>query len=161
MIDTFACICNYTAVSAKPKPEDLEDMVAGCLMNRARLVSRYVTGIYEDELRTLGLRGSQLNVLAAIAYMGSVRRSDLAKVLHIDISTLTRNLRVMETNEWIAPIADRSDGRGAPIRVTKAGNDLLARATPLWRTAQRRTSDILGRDGRMALVSLSKRVSVA
>ena len=114
-------------------------------MNRARLVSRYVTGVYEAELRTLGLRGSQLNLLAAIAYMGAVRRSDLAKVMHIDISTLTRNLRVMETNEWIAPVVDRSDGRGAPIRITKSGKDLLARATPLWRTAQRRISaELLG-----------------
>ena len=124
-------------------------------MNRARLLSRHLTGIYEDELRTLGLRGSQLNLLAAIAYAGPVRRSDLAKAMHIDISTLTRNLRVMETNDWVAPVADSSDGRGAPIGITKAGKDLLARATPLWRIAQRRASELLGNDGRTALVSVS------
>jgi DNA-binding MarR family transcriptional regulator len=149
------CICNNIPVSTKLKPVDLEDMVSECLMNRARLLSRHLTAIYEDELRTLGLRGSQLNVLAAIAYVGPVRRSDLAKAMHIDISTLTRNLRVMETNDWIAPVADRSDGRGAPIRITKAGQDLLARAMPLWRTAQRRTSELLGSEGRAALVSLN------
>ncbi len=148
-------------MSAKLKPDDLQDMVSGCLMNRARLVSRHLTGIYEDELRTLGLRGSQLNVLAAIAYMGPVRRSDLAKAIVIDISTLTRNLRVMESNDWIAPVADRSDGRGAPIAITKAGKDLLARAMPLWRTAQRRASESLGNEGRTALVNLSDGVWVA
>jgi DNA-binding MarR family transcriptional regulator len=148
-------------VSTNPTAKDYEDMVSGCLMNRARLVSRYVTGIYEDELRTLGLRGSQLNLLAAIAYAGPVRRSDLARAMHIDISTLTRNLRVMETNAWIAPVADRSDGRGTPIRITKAGKDLLARAIPLWRTAQLRTSEILGSEGRKALLSLSDGVWAA
>ena len=140
---------------------DLDEMVSDCLMNRARIVSRYVTNVYEDELRVLGLRGSQLNLLAAIAYMGAVRRSDLAREMHIDISTLTRNLRVMETNGWIAPVADRSDRRGAPLRITGGGEKLLARATPLWRTAQRRMAELLGRDGRMALINLSDGVRAA
>ena len=96
-----------------------------------------------------------MNLLAAIAYAGPVRRTDLAKTMHIDISTLTRNLSVMETNDWIAPVADRSDGRGAPIRITKAGKALLARAMPLWKNAQRRASELLGNDGRTALISVS------
>ena len=127
-------------------------------MNRARLLSRYVTSIYEDELRTIGLRGSQLNLLAAIAYMGPVRRTDLARVMHIDISTLTRNLRVMEGNRWIAPVADRSDRRGAPLCITKPGKDLLAKAIPLWHTAQLRIAEILGPHGRAALVTLSDQI---
>jgi DNA-binding MarR family transcriptional regulator len=136
-----------------------EDIGRSCLNMRARIVSRVVTGIYDEELRPLGIQASQLNLLVAVAGMGPVRRTDVGRYMHLDASTITRNLRVMETNGWIEEIADPSDGRGGPIRITRRGEALLARAAPAWRSAQRKASKHLGKNGKAALMQLSAAIT--
>jgi DNA-binding MarR family transcriptional regulator len=130
-------------------------MGRSCLNMRARIASRVVTGIYDDALRPVGIAASQLNVLVAVAAMGPTRRTDVGRYLHLDASTLTRNLRVMQTNGWIEEIAEASDGRGSPIRITTRGAALIAKAAPAWRSAQRRAANHLGTDGTAALLQLA------
>ncbi len=132
-----------------------EEMVEGCLMSRARMVARDLTSIYDEELRPFGLQASQLILLASIAYMGPVRRSDVGKKLHLDPSTLTRNLRVMEQNGWIVEAQTGADGRGWPVRVSRSGMTLLTEALPAWRRAQRSASRLLGNDGKTTLMKLT------
>ncbi len=136
-----------------------EEIGESCLNSRARVLSRVVTSIYDDELRDVGIKASQLNLLVAIATAGSVRRTDVGRYLHLDSSTLTRNLRVMETNGWIEEAADDSDGRGRPVRITAIGERVLTNAAPAWRIAQRRTSKLLGIEGRSSLVRLVDGIS--
>jgi DNA-binding MarR family transcriptional regulator len=132
------------------------EMAQECLNMRARLVSRVVSGIFDDALREIGVKSSQLDILAAIASTAPVRRTDIGRYMHLDASTLTRNLRVMETNGWIEDVPEAADGRGAPVRLTDDGENLLERALPAWREAQRAATQTLGREGRAALVSVSK-----
>ena len=74
-------------------------------------------GIYDHELRPFGLKATQLNLLVAVAKVGPVRRIDIGKRLHLDPSTLTRNLKIMLTNGWIKEIMDGEDGRGLPYKL--------------------------------------------
>lgn len=134
--------------------EALDSLAETCLMIRARFVSRAITSIYEDELRPIGLKGSQLSLLASIALAGAISRVELGRMMHLDASTLTRNLRVMETNGWVETVA-AGDGRGRPIRVTKKGDTLLLAAMPAWKRSQRKAVDLLGNDGRTALLRLA------
>ncbi len=119
-----------------------------------------VTSVYEDALRPFGIKGSQLNLLAAIAYAGIVRRTEIGKTLHLDISTLTRNLRVMEANGWIENVPDENDGRGSPLRITAKGSALIERVAPAWKAAQRRASRLLGTEAKAALMNLSSDLPV-
>jgi DNA-binding MarR family transcriptional regulator len=146
-------------VSSSAASRLAQEMGRSCLNMRARLVSRVITGIYDDELRPFGIKASQLNVLVTVAVMGPVRRTDVGRYMHLDASTLTRNLRVMETNGWIEEAADSSDGRGAPVRITAAGEALVAKAAPAWRNAQRRVSRLLGADGKTALMEMAARMA--
>jgi len=130
-------------------------MVEGCLMSRARMIARDLTSLYDEELRPLGVQASQLILLASIAYMGPIRRSEVGKTLHLDTSTLTRNLRVMEQNGWIEEACTGADGRGRPVRVSENGLKLLAQAFPAWRRAQRYASRLLGGDGKATLMKLT------
>ena len=133
----------------------VEEMVRGCLMLRSRMVARDLTVIYDEELRSAGVQASQLVVLAAIAYMGPVRRGEVSRMLHLDMSTVTRNLRVMEQNGWIEEVFSGADGRGRPVRLSGSGLKLLAQAFPGWRRAQRRAMRSLGDDGKATLMKLT------
>ena len=133
----------------------VEEMAVGCLMSRSRMVARDLTSMYDEELRSFGIQSSQLIVLAAIAYMGPVRRGEVGKTLHLDMSTVTRNVRVMEQNGWIEESHTGADGRGRPVRVSGSGLKLLAQAFPGWRRAQRRAMRSLGDDGKATLMKLT------
>ena len=126
-----------------------------CLLSRTRILNRVVTGIYDDELRSFGLKATQLNLLVAVARVGPVRRIDIGKRLHLDPSTLTRNLKIMLTNGWIEEIIDGEDGRGSPLQVTTKGRDLLHQIVPSWRKAQDRTQKLIGDNGATLLRKLA------
>jgi DNA-binding MarR family transcriptional regulator len=126
-----------------------------CLLSRARILNRVLTNIYDDELRGFGLKATQLNLLVVVARIGPVRRIDIGKRLHLDPSTLTRNLKIMLTNGWIEEIIDGEDGRGSPLQVTAKGRDLLHQIVPSWRKAQDRTQRLIGDNGATLLRKLA------
>lgn len=136
--------------------KDIVDRIAGeCLLRRARLLDRVLMGIYDHELRPFGLKATQLSLLVAVAKMGPVRRIDMGKRLHLEPSTLTRNLKIMLTNGWIQEIADGEDGRGLPIQITVQGRDLLNQIGPSWQKAQKRTQKRIGVAGATLLRKLT------
>ncbi|MDD5277182.1 MAG: MarR family winged helix-turn-helix transcriptional regulator [Methylovulum sp.] len=131
------------------------DQVAGeCLLGRARKLNRMLTRIYDDQLRPFGLKASQLNLLVVVAKIGPIRRIDIGKRLHLDPSTLTRNLKIMLTNGWVEEIVSGEDGRGLPLSVTAKGRDLLNQIGPSWRKAQHRAQQLIGDEGAAFLLGL-------
>ena len=60
------------------------DMASDCLMGRARLLTRVLTGMYDDELRPFGLKATQLNLLVVVAQLGPVRRIEIGRMIHLD-----------------------------------------------------------------------------
>lgn|SRR3989344_8223772 len=141
------------------KPNNITDQIAGeCLMGRIRMITRVLTGIYEEELRPFGLKASQLNLLVVVAKAGPVRRIDIGKMLNLDPSTLTRNLRVMLAQGWIEERRGGDDGRGDPLRITVKGQHLLERIGPAWRKAQARTRRLLGEHGETIVRKLSDKL---
>jgi DNA-binding MarR family transcriptional regulator len=138
-----------------------EQITTTCLMGRTRYLSRVLTAIYDEEVRPFGVQATQVTLLATVAAHGPVRRSDLGRWLHFDSSTLTRNLRVMLANEWLQEVLDGKDGRGMPLQVTEAGADLLRALGPAWHRAQGRALQLVGDDGRTAVIGLFDKVQVA
>jgi DNA-binding MarR family transcriptional regulator len=105
-----------------------------------------MTRMYDAALRPLGLTAAQLNLLAAIQNLEPAPSGEVAEVLSMEISTLSRNVRLMERQGWIA--IERADrGNGRILNVTKAGERKLAEATPAWRQAQKQARKMLGDDG--------------
>lgn len=133
----------------------IDQIACECLLAPVRKLSRVLTGIYDDELRPFGLKATQLNLLVVVARRGPIRRIDIGTRLHLDPSTLTRNLKVMLTNGWIKEIADGEDGRGFPVQVTAQGRDLLNQIGPSWRKAQNRTQELIGDNGATLLRKLA------
>lgn len=121
------------------------DRIAGeCIAGRLRMLNRVVTNIYDDALRPFDLKVSQMSILVAAAKMGTVRPTDVGEVLHLDPSTLSRNLFRMEARGWLEIVTDDEDGRSQPIRITTQGRKLLIQAAPAWEAAQAKVKKLIG-----------------
>ena len=114
-----------------------------CMCGSFRRAARALTQSYEQALRPLGLRTTQLTILQVLSRAGEVSQGQLAEMLAMDSTSLTRTVAVMRRQGWIAerPGGDR---RQRWLRLAKAGETQLKRALPVWERAQ---SDLRRRMG--------------
>ena len=101
-----------------------------CIAVRMRLLNRVITGVYDDALRPLGLKTSQLNILVATAYLGLARPAEICRRLKMDLSTLSRNVERMRARGWIEVHEDEKDARAHPFRVSGKGPPALGESVP-------------------------------
>jgi DNA-binding MarR family transcriptional regulator len=136
-----------------------EDVIAeinsGCVLMRARLISRVLTAIYDEALRPFGVGSPQFVLLAIIFGIQPATRAEIGRHHHQDRSTLTRNLKILLSERWVEEVEDDGNGRGRPIVLTKAGRDLLVRGAPTWRAAQAQAKAILGEHGMTAITDIA------
>jgi DNA-binding MarR family transcriptional regulator len=134
---------------------DAAEVIRGCIATRLRLASRVITKVYDDALRPCGLKVSQLALLVVAEDRGLIRQSEVGAELQLDDSTLSRNLRLMRANGWLAEVP-ADDARVHSYRLTEAGRALLAKAIPAWRGAQREARRLLGEAGVRALFGFAR-----
>ena len=129
----------------RPSPA-IDAIARTCIAVRLRLLNRVVTNLYDDALRPLGLKVSQLNILVVTAKLGLARPAKVCDLLQLDTSTLSRNVERMRVRGWLE-VVPGEDARTQPFRLTAQGVKLLERAVPAWEQAQRQARDLLGDDG--------------
>lgn len=122
----------------------IDKVASECVAVRLRMVNRVVTKMYDDALRSLDLKVSQMNILVAAAKMGTARPVEVCEYLHLDVSTLSRNVERMKVRGWLEVVPDDNDGRSQPFRLTPRGRKLLEKAIPAWSEAQQQVSILLG-----------------
>ena len=116
---------------------------AMCTSLNLRKAARTVTQFYDDALRDSGLKSTQFSLLAAASLAGAAPISRLAEEMAMDRTTLTRNLKPLETGGLLRIVAG-ADRRVRNVTVTPEGQALLEKAAPMWRDAQTRMIDKLG-----------------
>ncbi|BAO83842.1 transcriptional regulators [Serpentinimonas maccroryi] len=121
----------------------IEEIAASCVAKQLRLLNRVVTNIYDDALRPLDLKVSQMNILVAAAMMGTARPVEVCEHLHLDVSTLSRNVERMKARGWLEVVPEE-DGRSQPFRLTSQGRELLDKAIPAWSEAQQQVRRVVG-----------------
>ena len=142
---------------ATKKTSSIDTIAGECIAVRLRMLNRAITNIYDEALRPLGLKVSQMNLLVAAGKLGVARPAEVCEKLHLDVSTLSRNVERMKARGWLE-VVDDEDGRAQPFQLTAEGKRLLDRAIPKWRTAQRQAKDILGEDGARMLAKATRRI---
>jgi DNA-binding MarR family transcriptional regulator len=125
-----------------------------CIAVRLRILTRRVTSIYNRELRPHGLTIGQMNILVMAFRRAPVTQQDLGRALHLEKSTLSRDLARMCAQGWVSK-ARGDDERATILRVTTTGQRLLEKAFPAWREAQRKTRPLLGERGVASLRRLA------
>jgi DNA-binding MarR family transcriptional regulator len=133
-------------IPEKPVNDSTSKSFASCTCLQIRKVSRAVTQFYDWRLKPAGLRTTQFSILAALHGAGRITRTELARRLAMDHSTLTRNLAPLGRAGLVETVPGR-DRRTRTVRLTAKGRKKLARATPLWEEAQAHMTQGLGEPG--------------
>jgi DNA-binding MarR family transcriptional regulator len=124
----------------------VDTIARNCIAVRLRLLNRVVTNLYDDALRPLGLKVSQLNILVVTAKLGLAQPAKVCDILRLDTSTLSRNVERMRAKGWLE-VVPGEDARTQPFRLTTQGRRLLERAVPAWEQAQEQAGELLGDEG--------------
>jgi DNA-binding MarR family transcriptional regulator len=143
----------------KPTNTSIDTIARTCIAVRLRLLNRVVTNLYDDALRPLGLKVSQLNILIATAKLGLARPAQVCEILQLDVSTLSRNVERMRAHGWLEVVPEE-DARTQPFRLTAQGRRLIEKAVPAWEKAQRQAEELLGEDGVALLARTVPRLGV-
>lgn len=106
-----------------------------CAGFNLRRAARAVTQHFDHALAPSGLRTTQFTLLAALALCGPVTTNELARILVMDRTTLTRNVRILREAGWVETGPGRG-GRELRFELSAAGRETLAAAIPIWRDAQ-------------------------
>ncbi len=137
--------------NAKKTTRIAQGIAAECVGVRVRILNRTMTRIYDDLLRPHGIKFSQMNILTVIAMEGSVQPVEVVRILSIEKSTLSRNVRLMEANGWIERLPGDT-GNSQLLRITPQGRQLYEKAAPAWRRAQKPATALLGERTTAALL---------
>ncbi|HEX8394362.1 MAG TPA: MarR family winged helix-turn-helix transcriptional regulator [Longimicrobium sp.] len=138
-------------------------MTADCLCFRARRVSRALTRMYDDALRPLGIQATQLTLLNAVAMFGEqgATMARLAEILVMDATTLSRNLKPLETANLLFLTRLHTDRRVRIVLLTQEGERRVAAALPLWTEAHARIVAALGEEDALQLRDRFDRATAA
>jgi len=108
-----------------------------------RRAARLVTQFYDDALRPSGLRATQFTLLQALSLAPRISHKELARLLGIDSTTLTRTLSRLRRRGWLRA-GTGADRRELRLVLTPAGQREYKRILPYWQSAQSQLRRALG-----------------
>jgi DNA-binding MarR family transcriptional regulator len=140
------------------EPKELaRAMVNECIAVRVRLLSRVVTNLYNDALRPLGVKANQVTILVLLISSEKLSPGDVGQTLHMEKSTVSRNIERMRAKGWIEK--QRGDGDSSHfLVVTREGMDLLTAVHAKWLEAQKQARSLLGAAGVERIAELTRRL---
>ena len=107
-----------------------------CSAWNARAAARRITRFFDQRLAPAGFGVAQLGLMAEIALTTDDSFGALALRMGLDQSTLSRNLRVLESDQLVEIATAERDLRRRAVWLTEKGVRKLEAALPLWRAAQ-------------------------
>lgn len=125
----------------------------GCSNFKLRQLLRRVAQHYDLEMAKAGLKTTQYSLLSHVLKQGPVRPADLAQLMTMDASTLTRNLKPLIAAGWVN-LGAGVDGRSRLVSITDAGRAKRAVAQAHWAAAQQSLNQRLGVERVIALHAL-------
>jgi DNA-binding MarR family transcriptional regulator len=129
-----------------------------CLCGSFRRTSRALTQLYQDGLRPLGLRPTQLTILQVLSRTGELSQGRLGEMLAMDSTSLTRTLAIMSRQGWIAERRGE-DRRERWLRLADGGEKKLRSALPAWEKVQSRLRQQLGDQAWNSLLQLTHQLT--
>jgi DNA-binding MarR family transcriptional regulator len=122
---------------APPKTlvSDARAAVESCACWASRLAARRITNFLEERMRESGFSITQFGLMAQIAAAPDDTLGALAERTGLEQSTLSRNLRALETAGLVEIAIADEDQRRRAVWLTEEGAHRLQSAIPVWREA--------------------------
>ena len=78
------------------------DQPRGCTNFKLRQLLRRVSLVYDHAMAECGLKITQYSLLTHVDRLGPITQADLARAMAMDSSTLSRNLKPLQTAGWVS-----------------------------------------------------------
>ena len=114
-----------------------------CTDTKVRQLLRSIERDYEAELAPEGIQVTQYSLLARLMALGPQRPTDFAKLTRMQLSTLSRNLRPLQSAGWLK-VQPGEDGRSRLISVTPQGRAKMLQVRERWASAQAKLASKAG-----------------
>lgn len=103
-----------------------------CLCLHAQRAARALARRFDDVFRPLGITSGQFSLLTSLHRPNAPSIASVARLLAMDRTTLTANLKPLERRGLVRTEIDPADRRGRLLTLTDAGRALLRSANPIW-----------------------------
>ena len=124
-----------------------------CNCGILRQSSQKLTAIYNESLKSSGLRVTQFAVLKNIHKLGKTSITELDTYLEQDRSTIGRSIRILEKIKVVS-INKSSDKREFEILITKHGIECLQLARKSWEDINIKISSKLGKEKQKQMIEI-------
>lgn len=121
-----------------------------CIGLRLRRLSRIVDGYYRKNLIDYEITVNQLTILFLLSEMKKVEQGRIGKVLKLERSTVSRNIKLLEKKGLIR----RSPEYKPEIDLTAKGKNLALELIPLWEKTMDELIAKLGDNGMQTINKL-------
>lgn len=111
------------------------DELQRCACFNLRLMARELTNEYNNSLKFSGINSTQIPILAILNIYEKLETSKIARMLNLEISTMRRNLTILQKKKFIKII--KKDFHGNQLTLTNRGFIKLKETLPYWRSSQK------------------------
>mgnify|MGYP001675899652 FL=1 len=113
-----------------------------CFMLRNMASS--IKKIYNQRFQELGITNEQFTILRHMKYLAPISVTNLSEKIKIDRTTLSRNLKILETKELI--VDNSLVGRSRQIVLSEKGNDVINKAEKIWLKLQKEIERVISKE---------------
>lgn len=129
---------------------DLDTYFTNCLYFASNVLNRAINEMAEEAFAPTTLNPSYAFLMMAVCEKGSISVGEVAKILHLAPSTITRFVDKLIAKKYLTK---EQNGRIVTIKPTKKGRDLLPEIEASWHKMFLGYCDILGKDFALKLTS--------
>lgn len=136
----------YMHIKTNTEDYPVPDSRYPCLCALIRKAGRIATRNYDTFLKPSGLKITQYTMLANIVKNPAITVSELAELLSMNQTTVSRNIRLLEKSGYIHLEGEMTDQRIKRLQISALGIYKMNEAKPLWEQAQMDMERVLGRE---------------
>ena len=103
-----------------------------CLCLHAQRAARALARRFDEALRPVGITSGQFSLLISLNRPKPPALGSVARLLAMDRTTLTANLKPLERRGLLTVAPALDDRRARLLCLTEAGRTVLADAVPIW-----------------------------
>ncbi|MCV2886323.1 MarR family winged helix-turn-helix transcriptional regulator [Aestuariibacter sp. AA17] len=123
----------------------INDVASRCVAVRTLSTARSITRHYDNALRPVGLTITQFTLLVTIAKVAPESISQIAELLFMERTSVSRNLSLLE-KQGLIQRGHAKEARKRPVALTPQGQNTLREAYQCWESAQSQLENEFNRD---------------
>ncbi|MDG1915918.1 MAG: MarR family transcriptional regulator [Crocinitomix sp.] len=116
-----------------------------CISSKILKCNRIISSVFRKHLLPFNITNSQMSILFIVAKRGEATQQELATMLYLEKSTISRNMKRLFDGQLIIKNSAKQ------IQITEAGKDFLEEIIPAWNRAMDESKNLLAADGEAAL----------